>query len=306
LSTNWAKFQGKQSVNLALTVIEIVTPVFLLAAVGLIWVRAGFDYPTEFISRLVMKVSIPALIFVALATSDITPTALSTVALASVTGYLALLAIAFVSLRLFGLDFRSLTAPLVFGNTGNLGLPLALFAFDNQGFDYALVVFAVSGILSFTLGIWITSGRTSFRLLFQEPLVPATVLGAVFLWFGWGIPELASRTLYLAGEMSIPLMLITLGVAIARLTPGLLSQALWLSLARVIVCIAVAWGIGRLWGLDPIAFGVFVLQLSTPVAVTTYLIATRFDVDSQSVASLVLISTALSLITLPLTLAVLL
>ena len=48
--------------------------------------------------------------------------------------------------------------PLISGNTGNLGLPLCLFAFGDAGFGYAIIVFAVTSILAFTIGIWVVSG----------------------------------------------------------------------------------------------------------------------------------------------------
>ena len=134
-------------------------------------------------------------------------------------------------------------------------------------------------------------------------MIVATVLGAVFLWMDWSIPTVALRTLDLAGQISVPLMLITLGVAISKLSVGKLGQATILSIIKVVISVAVAWAIARLFGLSHIAMGVLILQLSTPVAVTSYLIAEKYGADSQAVAGLVMMSTLISVITLPLTLA---
>ena len=69
--------------NLALTVLNITAPVFLLAAVGFTWVKLGFEYRVEFVTRLAMTLSVPCLIFVALMKTEIDPEALAALTLAS-------------------------------------------------------------------------------------------------------------------------------------------------------------------------------------------------------------------------------
>ena len=122
---------------------------FLLAAVGFAWVKLGFDYRVESVTRLAMTLSVPCLIFTALMQTEIDtgsadrasrwrpswPTGLVTVARCSVV------------VDAGRLDTRTYLAPLIFGNTGNLGLPLALFAFGETGLGYAVVVFAIMAII---------------------------------------------------------------------------------------------------------------------------------------------------------------
>ncbi len=292
--------------NIAPTVLAIVAPVFLLAAVGWVWVKAGFEYRVEFVTRLAMTLSVPCLIFVALMKTTVDPAALTTVSLAALVVYVALAIVFWVIVRIGRLDRGTYLSPLIFGNTGNLGLPLALFAFGDQGLGFAVVIFAVMAILSFTFGIWVVAGRGSFLRVLREPMVGATLLGALFLWQGWKTPVWLTNTLELAGQMAIPLMLITLGVAVARLRPSSFLRALLLSVVKAAVCTAAAWAVGRWFGLGDPAFAVLVLQAATPVAVTSYLIAEKYQADAESVAGLVVMSTLVSVITLPLTLAVLL
>ncbi len=292
--------------NLVPTVLAIVAPVFLLAAVGFAWVKAGFEYRVEFVTRLAMTLSVPCLIFVAMMKTTVDPAALTSISLAAAVAYLALTAIFWGIVIVARLDRSTYLAPLIFGNTGNLGLPLALFAFGEQGLGLAVVVFAVMAIFSFTFGIWMVAGAGSFARVLREPMVGATLLGALFLWQGWRTPVWLTNTLELAGQMAIPLMLITLGVAVARLRPRGFAFALVLSLVKAALCTVLAWGIGRWFGLGDPAFAVLVLQVATPVAVTSYLIAEKYQADAEAVAGLVVMSTLISVITLPLTLAVLL
>ncbi|APX89727.1 transporter [Brevirhabdus pacifica] len=292
--------------NLVLTVLQTVAPVFLLGAIGFIWVKLGFEYRVAFVTRMAMTLGIPCLIFVALMKTEIEPAALTTVSLAAIVAYAVVTIASIAVVKLNGLDQRTYLAPLIFGNTGNLGLPLALFAFGDAGLGYAVVIFAIMAVYSFTAGIWLVSGGGSIVKVFQEPLVGATLLGGLFLWQGWQTPVWITNTLELIGQMPIPLMLITLGVAVARLHPGGMVRAFWISAAKLVICIAVAWTVGLWFELPPVAFAVLVLQITTPVAVTSYLLAEKYGADSDAVAGLVVASTLISVLAIPATLAILL
>ncbi|QBF33777.1 AEC family transporter [Thalassococcus sp. S3] len=292
--------------NLALTVLEVVAPVFLLAGLGFVWVRLGFEYRIQFVTQLAMTLAVPCLIFVSLMKTQIDPAALTTLSLASLVAYGAITVVAALVVWIAGLNRRTYLAPMIFGNTGNLGLPLALFAFGEAGLSYAVVVFAIMAILSFTFGIWLVAGQGAFLKVLKEPLVAATLLGGLFLWQGWQTPLFLTNALDLIGQMAIPLMLITLGVAVARLSPGSVGRAIWLSLLKLVLCVGLAWIVGQAFQMDPIAFGVLVLQVSTPVAVTSYLLAEKYGADAASVAGLVVVSTLMSVAALPLILAFLL
>jgi predicted permease len=106
--------------------------------------------------------------------------------------------------------------------------------------------------------------------------------------------------------MAIPLMLITLGVALARLKMKMISRAITLSVLKLIVSIGVAWIIGVYFDLNDVAFAVLVMQIATPVAVTSYLLAQKYGADANEVAGLVIASTVLSVFALPVLLGVLL
>ena len=119
--------------NLIGTVAGIVTPVFLMAAIGFAWVRLGFDYPLQFVTRLAMTLAVPCLVFTALMRAEADLGALAHVALASIAAHVAIIAVAALAVKTGRLDSRTYLSPLIFGNTGNLGLPLALFAFGQEG-----------------------------------------------------------------------------------------------------------------------------------------------------------------------------
>ena len=292
--------------ELILTVFQIVAPVFILATIGFTWVKIGWSYEIDFVTRLAMTLSVPALIFVALMKANISADTLSNLFLSSLIAYLFLALIFWITGKIFKLNMATYWAPLIFGNTGNLGLPLAMFAFGEVGLGYAVVVFAVMAIGSFSIGVWMVSGGGSINKVFKEPMVWATLFGALFLIQGWQTPKWATNTLELLGQMAIPLMLITLGVALARLKINLISRAIILSILKLCVSVGVAWIIGIYFELNDIAFAVLVMQIATPVAVTSYLLAQKYGADANEVAGLVIASTALSVFALTVLLGILL
>ena len=288
---------------LLLELLHIVTPVFALAALGYGWTRMRLAYDVAFVTRLSMSVSVPCLIFMALVRSDVDPGVLGDTILAATVAYVGVGAAAWATVALGRLDVATYWAPLTFGNTGNLGLPVALFAFGQAGFDFAVVIFAVMAILSFTFGVWVVAGGGSPRNAIREPLVWGTAAGLVFMVMDWSVPAWAENTLDLIGQLAIPLMLITLGVAISRLQPRAIGFATAISVLKLAICLAVPVAVGVWFALPPVAFAVLILQLSTPVGVTSYLLAEKYRARPDEVAGLVVVSTLLSLVTIPATLA---
>jgi predicted permease len=282
-----------------LQVLQITAPVFILASIGYAWVKVGWDFNLQFVTRIAMTMSIPCLIFMSLMRAEIEPSALQALVYASLAAYAGVAVVMGVIVLVTRLDLRTYLAPLIFGNTGNIGLPVALFAYGQDGLALAVVVFAIMAILSFTIGIWMVAGAGSPLTMLKEPMVHATWAGGLFLYMGWSVPVWAGNTLDLIGQMGIPLMLITLGVAIARLKPGSMGRAVILSVVKYAVCIAVPAYAAIYFGLSPMATGVLVLQVAMPVAVTSYMLAAKYEAKSEDVAGMVVVSTLLAIFAIP-------
>ena len=137
------------------------------------------------------------------------------------------------------------------------------------------------------------------KTLKNEPLLAATFLGLIFLATKSQTPIFFTSTLELIGQLAIPLMLITLGVAVANLNSTHLYKALKLSILKLIICLSLSILIGNILALDQIPFYILVLQMSAPVAITSYLIAKKYDADDKAVAGIVITSTIISTIYFP-------
>ena len=288
------------------TVLEVVTPVFLLATIGFSWVKFGFEYRVEFVTRLAMTLAVPALVFTSLTQNTINPKFLSEMILVVCLAYAVVSIIALIFTFIFKLDRRTFLMPLISGNTGNLGLPLCFLAFGQDGLGYAVIVFAFTSIVAFTFGLWVVSGSHSLKQPLKEPLVPATLLGLVFMFYDWEIPQILTNALNLIAQMAIPLMLITLGVAVARIKTTLAFKTIGISVSKIIIGIFAAVAIGYQFSLPYEASAVLIIQMSMPVAVTSYLLAEKYGANSEAVAGLVVISTLLTVFVTPVLLSFLL
>ena len=288
------------------TVLEVVTPVFLLAAIGYSWVKLGFEYRVEFVTRLAMTLAVPALVFTSLTQNTINPQFLSEMIIVVCMAYALVSVLGLIFTFIFKLDLRTFLMPLISGNTGNLGLPLCFLAFGKDGLGYAVIVFAFTSIVAFTFGLWVVSGTRSFKQPLKEPLVPATILGLLFMFYGWEIPKILTNSLNLISQMAIPLMLITLGVAVARLKTQLAFKTLGISISKIMIGTIAGITVGYQFSIPYEAFAVLIIQMSMPVAVTSYLLAEKYGANSEEVAGLVVVSTFLTTFTTPVVLSVLL
>ena len=150
-------------------ILQITAPVFLLTFVGYIWARLEFRFDLEFVTRLAISFSMPCLIFAVLVKAEIDPVVFGDIALASVVSYVVLGIAIWLGLRIAGLSMRTYLAPGVFANTGNVGLPVALFAYGQEGLALAIVIFAVMAIFSFTIGIYMIAGTGKLSEVLKQP-----------------------------------------------------------------------------------------------------------------------------------------
>ena len=283
-----------------------MAPVYLCAAVGFLWARLGRAFDTVLVTDLIMGVGAPCLVFSSLVSYEIQfaeaveMIAATTVAIACMAGVSAIvLGVARIPLNTF-------LAPLTFGNTGNMGIPLCYFAFGEAGLSLAICVFAVTSVLHFTVGQAIWSGRAGWGDVVKTPLVWAAVLALIMMATGWGVSSWLTRTTSLLGSFTVPLMQLTLGVSLARLGVVRPGRSLALALVKLFVGISVGLGVAGLFDLEGVAAGVLILSCAMPAAVFNYMFAVRYERSPGDVASLVVVSTLLAALAVPVLMALLL
>jgi predicted permease len=286
-------------------VLSSVLPVLCAIMLGFLLVRLGYALDSKVLTPIVVDIGTPCLIVSTLLKAAITPEAFATVALASCVAIAAFAAIGATVLWILGLRLRTYLPSIAFPNAGNLGLPLALYAFGPEGLGYAIVFFAISSIGNHSIGQTLAAGTVNWKALARMPMLYAITIGLVGSYFQITPPTWVANTLGLIGGLAIPVMLLMLGGTLARLQVATLSRAIGLSALRIGAGAVVGVIVTNLFGLTEPARAVLILQCAMPVAVYCYLYAERWECDPEEVAGLVFLSTAASIVTVPLLLGVL-
>jgi hypothetical protein len=282
---------------------SVLAPVFVTAGIGFAWIKAGRTLDTNQFTPIIVFVGSPCLVFSTLMESGVDIGLLGQIAGIAILAHAAALTMGFLALKAGGYPLRAFLPSLMLPNTGNMGLPLCLFAFGDIGLALGIAYFTISALLQFTVGISIAAGGMSVKRALSTPHIYVVSLAVLLLWAGTTLPEWVSNTVHLIGQFTIPLMLLFLGVSLARLTVQGVGRAVILSVVRIGGGLAV--GVLLVWafGLTGPAAGVVLIQSSMPVAVFNYLFAQYYDNSPAEVAGLVVVSTAISFATLPFLLA---
>lgn len=279
--------------------IDIILPVVLCVCVGYGWVRFGWPFELKFASALVRNIAAPCLIVSSLANLNISPAAFTEMALATACALVGFSLFGWAILKLSGHSVRVFLGPLTFANTGNMGLPVSLFAFGQAGLSLAAIIFCINALFQFSFSPFIASGKFSFREMLRTPLIYAVLIVIILIAFQLQLPVFVTKTLTLLGNITIGLMLITLGVSLASFKVSSIGLSLYMAILRLALGLGAGIGVSYLFGFDDIKRGVFILVCSMPSAVFTYLIAEHYTDNSEDVAGVIVVSTLLSFIVLP-------
>jgi predicted permease len=286
-------------------ILAAVVPVLLTVLVGYGIQRAGKPFDGQSITFLVGTIGTPVLIFNNLSHTTVAPEALGVIIGATILAMTAHVVIGYAALKASRLEPQYYLASMAFPNAGNLGLPLALYAFGDEGLNYAIAIFAIVSVSNHTVGQTITAGQGRWRAALKSPVVPAAALGIVFGYFAIELPIWINNTLDLLSGLTIPLMLLMLGTSLARIPVTTFRRSTYLSVLRLSMGAGVGFAIAHLFGFEGAERGAFVLQCAMPVAVYNYVYSQIYNTRPEEIASLVVVSTIMSVVTVPLLLLVL-
>lgn len=279
--------------------LPVLAPVFLSAFVGVIWARLKLPFDSSMVSRLALYVGTPCLVLSSFSHTPVPFDDLIRMGMACACqgGITALFASLMV--RWWRADIRIYLPAMLFPNVGNMGLPLVLFGFGQEGLVLALAYFMVISMAHFSVGQSIVSGNWGWRGFLQNPILIAILMAIGLSASGVQLPRWIINTTDLLGAFTIPLMLITLGVSLASLKVHRLAWAFRFALLRVAIGVSAGLLTVELLNLDGIAAKVVILLSSMPVAVFNYLFSLRYERSPEDIAGLVVVSTLMSVVVLP-------
>ncbi len=293
-----------------------VSQIFLLAVIGFFLVKKRFlsDQGLDDLSRLVMDVTLPVLIFCQLIKDfsfGLYPNwwvfPLISIAITLLGLLIGFLFLGFIKSRQEKLQFLSLVA---FQNSGYLPLALvaALLSPEKAGevFIYLFLFLMGFNLVMFSLGVHILNfhkeSKFKIQSLFSMPVV-ATIFSLIMVYLGLGrlFPQAVIKPLRMLGDTTLPLAMLVVGGNLAQISltrinkkaVSLLILAKMIILPTIGLCLIIAFKIPELIGL------LILIQLSAPSAVTLSVILRSYKKEDILASQGIFITHIAGIITIP-------
>ena len=280
---------------------EVIFPVFFVVGIGYYLGKKNPKIDTSFITNFGANIGSPAIVFYSVATTGLS--------LEVFRSYFLYYLLAIISFSFIGMIFLSFMKkdvimelpPFILPNTGNMGLPICLFAYGSQGLGVAGAISSLIILFHFTLGVFLASKKFNFEIIVKSPSFYAIVISVLFLYFDIEAPNFIVNTTMLLTYATIFLILMSLGIALTRLKVFSFYKALISSFARVIIGPIIGFLIIKSFNLSGYAAGVLLIQCSMPSAVLNYLVGSMYSPKKvvDNIASMIVVSTVLSFVTIP-------
>ncbi|MEW6589940.1 MAG: AEC family transporter [Pseudomonadota bacterium] len=287
---------------LGLRILAIVFPVF--AIIGLGWWYGRAKRPDlGAVNQISMDVLVPALVFAALASKDFDFARYAPLAAGGALVILGSGLLAWPVARLLKIDAKTFVPPMMFNNSGNMGIPLIVLAFGEAALGAAVILFLVEMVLHFSIGPYLLAHRMRLLQLLKTPVMAATVLGVAVSLAGTHLPQPLYTAIKMVGDASIPMLLFALGVRLNQVSfrdwrIGLASGIVAPASGLVMVLL-----VSPFLDLDPVQQSILLVFGALPPAVLNYLMAEQYGQEPERVASIVLLGNLAALAVMPAVLA---
>jgi hypothetical protein len=288
--------------EILIRIASILFPIFAIVGAGYLYARRHAPEMTV-ANRLNMDIFVPALVFAALSDRAFEPRTYLPLALCAVLMIALCGLMGRVLAQMLRLEWKTVVPPMMFNNSANIGLPLAVLAWGQEALPAAVMLFIVSNLLHFSVGVRLLDPRAGMLGVLRVPSVAAMAAGFSVNLLGIPLWPPILEACRMVGDIAIPLLLFALGVRMTSVRFTDLRLALLIALLRPAVGALLAWAIARLVGLGERESAMFLVFGALPPAVMNFLFAERYAQDPARVASIVLVGNLAAVITLPLALA---
>ena len=280
---------------------EVLFPVFFIVGIGYFLGKQKSDIDTTFITNYSANFGAPALFIFAITSSGVTYSVFSEYFIYAIIALTSFALIGVIFLFFMKKDISRELPPYFLPNTGNMGIPICLFAYGTLGMGVAAAISSLVILLHFTINIFLASKKFDIKIILKSPSTYAVIVAVYFLYFDLEMPKVVLNTVMLLGYAMIVLILMSLGVSLTQLKVFSLKDSVISSIGRVIIGPIIGFMIIKLFDLSGFAAGVLLIQSAMPSAILTYLVAEMYSPKKvvDSISSMIVVSTLMSLITVP-------
>ena len=287
--------------ELYLKLFEVLFPVFFIVGIGYFLGKKNPKFDTTFITNYSGNFGAPALFIFAITSSGVTYSVFSEYFIYAVIALTSFALIGVIFLFFLKKDISRELPPYFLPNTGNMGIPICLFAYGTLGMGVAAAISSLVILLHFTINIFLASKKFDIKIILKSPPTYAVIVAVFFLYFDLEMPKVVINTVMLLGYAMIVLILMSLGVSLTQLKVFSLKDSIISSIGRVIIGPIIGFLIIKIFNLSGFAAGVLLIQSAMPSAILTYLVAEMYSPKKvvDSISSMIVVSTLMSLITVP-------
>ena len=286
-----------------LKLFEVLFPVFFVVSIGYYLGKKNPKIDTTFITNFAANVGTPAMIIYAL-----NPTNISFDIFKNYFWYYLISIFCFFVVGIIFLyiqntkDIIRELPPFIMPNTGNMGLPICLFAYGSQGLGVSAAISALIILCHFTLGVFLAARKFSIDVIIKNPPFYAVIIAVIILYYDLRLPVFIENTTFLLMYATIFLILMSLGIALTRLKIFSINKAIFSSIGRVIIGPIIGYLLILYFELEGFAAGVLLIQCSMPSAILNYLVGSIYSPKKivDNIASMIVVSTLMSFVTIPL------
>ncbi|MFV0277136.1 MAG: AEC family transporter [Parahaliea sp.] len=282
-------------------ILGILFPIVAIVVVGFLY---GLRHNPEMAvaNRINMDIFVPSLILGAMAAKHFEPQRYIGLACGAALLLLVCGLLAWLLARWLRIDWRTFVPPMMFNNSANIGIPLAVLTWGEDALPAAIVLYTVSNVMHFSIGLHMLDRNAHLLALWRNPTLIAAVSGITIAALGITLWEPLVTALQLMGNVAVPLLLFALGVRMKHVRFNDLGAPLVGALCRPVLGMALAWGMATMLELNERDSAMLLVFGALPPAVMNFLFAERYNQSPERVAAIVLIANLAALIMMPLAL----
>jgi predicted permease len=288
--------------DLSWTVFTPVFKIFGVLAVGLLF-RKYSKIDARAVTDVTMQVFVPCLAFSSIMSRKIELVDVWSMVGSSIFTIAGTALLAIIIFKMLGIKGRGLYLAVMFLNAANLPFPLVEDVYGAPGLFRGVLYYTATCVLIFSLGLYVVSRTADFKELLRVPVLPAVALGLVLNFSEVKPPGPIMEVVGLVGQAAIPLILFVFGYTLYSVKVTHLKTTLLCSILRIAGGLLMGFLAVRLFSLEGLNRDIVLIYSIMPSAVVNVIICKKYEADPEVVASTVFLTTAVSLITIPLMLA---
>ena len=255
-------------------ILDILVPIYDIVIAAFLLGKFNFPWASKKLTPLVLHIALPCLVVRQLANDRANPQDMLWMLLAAAMVFGFSATIAYIFLKVFRQNVRTYLAAFSLDNM-SIGLAVGILGFGDNGLALCIGFASIVLVAQFTFGQWTLQGKVTCSTLLKEPFIWAFLLALAFMFFHVELPPYVDKTLEQVGHLTIPLLLLSLGFALAQIKFTGLMRGMIFSGIRLVIFVGMSFCVVLLLGFEGESRAIVLLMSVLPASTITILMANQ-------------------------------